>query len=128
MRGQQRTKRKRQLLWSVRWSVITLFIFIVLCAMKTFAKRSGSQFSLESDLIVCRITVEDTICHSDAPHLYSLEETVCVPIIDGTEYRETFRVRLPDDIIEGFYSKMKVGQLYVDITKASIRHDAIVTT
>eukprot|EP00977_Amphora_coffeiformis_P024571 scaffold16330_cov172-Amphora_coffeaeformis.AAC.5 len=130
MRDQQRTRRsrKRQRLVSVQGLAIAIFILVVLSATRTSAKLSGSSVSSRPGLIVCRITVEDTIYQSDAPYLYSLEQTVCVPVNDGVEYPETYRVQLPNHMTKLFHREIQMGRLHVAITKASIEHDAIVTT
>ena len=129
MRGQQkRRSRKRRRLAPVQGSAVALIIWVVLCGARTSAKLYGGGSSSVTNLIFCRITVEDTIYQRDAADMHLLEQTVCIPVIDEVEDPETYSVQLPNHITTAFHNEIKVGRLHVVIIGASIERDAITTT
>lgn len=123
-----RRTRKRQRPASVQASTVALFLWIVLCATPTSAKLQGRAIWSAVDLLLCRVTVEDTIYRTKAEDMYSREQTVCIPIVDDVEDTGTYSVELPNHITETFQSEIRMGRLRVFITGASIRGDVVVTT
>ena len=85
------------------------------------------KISSVASLMVCRITIEDTTYGREAADLYSLEQTVCIPIINEIEDPETYAIQLPDHIERTYKREIRRGKLHLLIMGAKIVGNAIVT-
>lgn len=87
--------------------------------------RGGDAASLSS-VIVCRITIEDTIYTKGSVEQYTVEQLVCIPV--ETEDLETYVIQLPDWIATKYRAQIKSGRLHIKLTGASLYGDSVKTT
>ena len=125
-------KRPRPMRQQRTWWWPLVFVLLTSCSSgKAWAKKyynERDQVSSISSLMVCRITMEGTIYARNVADMYSLEQTVCIPIRDETEDPETYAIQLPDYIETTYRQDIRRGKLHLLITGAKIEKDTIATT
>jgi hypothetical protein len=80
-----------------------------------------------NDNVLCRVTVFDVMSEVEDGENASSDEIRCIPIENETETDDSFRVDLPDDMVELYKSKIYRGQLMVSISNAAyINHELFI--
>ena len=135
----KRTSRKRPrhqdtAWWPQRVAVLVLAVVLLWTSDKVHVSANKEVSSVAS-LMVCRITVEGTMYARDNNDnnatngtYYSVEQTVCIPIIDEVEDPETYAIQLPNHIETNYQRDIRRGKLHLLVMGASIEGHAIVTT
>jgi hypothetical protein len=80
------------------------------------------QLNDENNSVLCRVTIFDIMAETEQGGTTSTDETRCIPIVDGKETDDSFRIALPDDLVEANSAKIYRGQLIVSISNAAYIH------
>jgi hypothetical protein len=77
--------------------------------------------------VLCRITIFDIMTEPEkSGTIYTVDEIRCIPIVDEEETDDSFRIDLPENLVEANREKIYRGQLMVTISNASyVNHELI---
>jgi hypothetical protein len=82
-----------------------------------------SRYLHDENSVLCRIAVlENTTEETEGDATTSLDEIRCIPIEDERETDDSFQIRLPDDFVKSYRSKIYQGLLMVSISHAVYSH------
>lgn len=108
--------------------VISLLLFVLsTTTAKAHVNESPQHESLFVPLLVCRITIFDTLSSGDGEVASEHDEqTSCIPIIDGEESSDLYLIDIPDDVWTSHEAMLYSGTLILSISNAFIENYRVI--